>query len=410
MTFRVIADLPLAGRAYAEGWQTWSAVGMYGPGQTSPPAASARAQVVIFRPDKPVPEDVIQGEGVLAVASPDGSARAWFAPDPTRDVATLRLREHHDRWELLADGPVEEVGATSLARALEAVGDRLRVGSIRAVPPGWSTWSCYFKHVTEKDVMENVESVRRLALPIQIIQLDDGYATEIGDWLDVRPEFGSLERLVARIREAGMEAGIWIAPFIVNPNSTLARTHPGWLVPDMGAGEHWGVEMRVLDVSVPGAVEHIRHVFQTFIDWGYTFFKLDFLYAAALPGIDRYRQGIQLIREVVGPHSTLLLGGAPLLPSIGLCDVMRVGPDVLPEEPNPQLDLANIMQITKLRSWMNGRLWLNDPDCIVARPEIADREAWAAHLMGYGGLRFSSDRLSSLDARGLDLTRRFLTA
>ena len=117
---------------------------------------------------------------------------------------------------------------------------------------------------------------------------------------------------------------------------------------------------------------------------------------------------MELIREAAGPDSTLLIGGAPLLPSIGLCDVMRVGPDVLPEEPNPQLDLENTVRITTLRSWMNGRLWLNDPDTLVARPEIEEREAWAEHLMRYRGLRFSSDRLAALDARGLELTRRFL--
>jgi alpha-galactosidase len=240
------------------------------------------------------------------------------------------------------------------------------------------------------------------------VQLDDGYESEIGDWLDVRPEFGSLERLAGRITDAGMYAGIWIAPFMVGPDSALAKSHPDWMVPDVGAGRHWGQEMRILDVTKAGAAEYIRRVFRTWVGWGFTFFKLDFLYAAAIPGLAHYRQGMQLIRDTVGPDATLLIGGAPLLPSIGLCDVMRVGPDVLPEQQNPQLDLENTVRTTNLRSWMNGRLWLNDPDTIVARPEIEEREAWAAHLMGYGGLRFSSDRLAELDARGLELTRRFL--
>ena len=408
MSFRAIADLPLTGEVYAEGWQTWSGVNVYGPGQTSPRASDQRAQTVMFRPGKPVPEGVIQAEGVLAVAGSGEPARAWFAPKPSREVPTLRLREMHDRWELSADGEVEDVTAATLQGALEAVGDRLRIGAVRSVPPGWSTWSCYFKHVTEHDVLENVEAMRRLELPIEIVQLDDGYETEIGDWLDVRPAFGSVERLARRITDSGMQAGIWIPPFMVGPGSALAKKHPGWLVPDMGAGRHWDQEMRILDVTKAGAADYITNVFRTWVGWGYTFFKLDFLYAAAMPGIDRYRRGMELIREAVGPESTLLIGGAPLLPSIGLCDAMRVGPDVLPEEPDPQLDLDNTVRITTLRSWMNGRLWLNDPDTIVARPEIKEREAWAAHLMSYGGLRFASDRLAALDARGLELTRRFL--
>lgn len=408
MSFRTIADLPLAGQVYAEGWQTWSGVGVHRPGQTSPRAADERAQTVMFRPGRPVPEGLIQAEGVLAVATPDEPARAWFAPHPAREVPTLRLREQGGRWELSADGAVEEVQAETLQRALEAVGDRLRIAAVRSVPPGWSTWSYYFKHVTEQDVLENVEAARRLELPIEIVQLDDGYESDIGDWLDARPGFGSVERLAGRITDVGKQAGIWIPPFMVGPDSALAQRHPDWLVPDVGAGRHWDQEMRILDVTNGGAADYLTKVFRTWVDWGYSFFKLDFLYAAAIPGLDRYRQGMQLIRDAVGPKATLLIGGAPLLPSIGLCDVMRVGPDVLPEQPDPQLDLENTVRITTLRSWMNGRLWLNDPDTIVARPQIKEREAWTAHVISYGGLRFSGDRLAELDARGLELTRGFL--
>ena len=410
MSFRPVADLPLAGEVYAEGWQTWSNVNVFRPGQTSPRAIDERAQTVMYRRGKPVPEGVIQAEGVLAVATPDERVRAWFAPDPAHEVATLRLRERGGRWELSADGPVDELEGSTLLGALESVGDRLRAGSVKSVPPGWSTWSYYFKHVTEADVLENLAAARRLQLPIEIVQLDDGFESEIGDWFDVRPEFGSVERLARRITDAGLRAGIWIPPFMVSPASALAKEHPDWLVPDLGAGRHWDQEMRILDITNPAAADHIASVFRRWSSWGYTFFKLDFLYAAAIPGIDRYRQGMQLIRDAVGPDATLLIGGAPLLPSIGLCDAMRIGPDVLPELPRPQLDLANTVRITTLRSWMNGRLWLNDPDTLVARPEIAEREAWAAHLMSYGGLRFSSDRLSALDRRGLELTRRFLGA
>lgn len=408
MSFRAVADLPLAGEVYAEGWQTWSGVNVYRAGQTSPRATDERAQTVMFRPGKPVPDGLIQAEGVLAVATAGEPARAWFAPQPAREVPTLRLQQKRDRWELSADGTVEQVQGATLLGALEAVGDRLRIGAVRSVPPGWSTWSCYFKHVSEHDVLENVRAARRLELPIEIVQLDDGYESDIGDWFDVRPGFGSVQNLARGITDAGMQAGIWIPPFMVGPNSTLANKHPDWLVPDLGAGRHWGQEMRILDVTNAGAADYITKVFRTWVEWGYTFFKLDFLYAAAIPGIDRYRRGMELIREAVGADATLLIGGAPLLPSIGLCDVMRVGPDVLPEEPDPQLDLEKTIRITTLRSWMNRRFWLNDPDTIVASPKIQEREAWAAHLMSYGGLRFSSDRLAALDARGLELTRRFL--
>ena len=410
MTFRAVADTPIAGTVYAEGWQSWSPMRLYRAGEAGDRAAGDREQVVAFRPGRPVPEGVIQGEGILAVAPPDGPARAWYSPQPAFEVATLRLARNRDRLELTADGQVEEVEAAGLDAALAAVGDRLGTGRVRSIPAGWCSWSYYFQGVTERDVVENVESALRLGLPIDIAQLDDGYETSIGDWLDVRERFGSLQRLAGRIGAAGMQPGIWLAPFLVAPSSTLAKLHPDWLLAENTAGLHWGEEMRILDVTRAPAAEHLSGVFRTLAGWGFGYFKLDFLYAAAIPGLEAYRRGMELIREAVGPDAILLACGAPLLPSIGLCDAMRIGPDILQETADPQLDLDSVVRITQLRRWMTGRLWVNDPDCLVARPQIEDREAWAAHLERYGGLRFSSDRLSALDERGLELTRRVLAS
>ena len=401
-----IAEVTVGARVYAEGWQTWSPLHLHRVGETSERPTDERSQVVMFRPGKPVPEGVIQAEGILAVEPPGGRALAWFSPRPDREVATIQLSV---RGELFADGPVEELEANDVAAALAAVGDRLGISQVRSIPRGWCSWSIYFKDVTEDAVVENAEAARRLELPIEVVQVDDGYESEIGDWLDVRPEFGSLERLADRLQALSMRPGIWIPPFMVSPKSELATKHPDWLIEDADAGLHWGQRMRILDINNSGAADYVARVFRTFAGWGYSYFKLDFLYAAAIPGIDAYRRGMQLIRDTVGPEAIILIGGAPLLPSIGLCDAMRIGPDVLPETPDPQLDFDNVVRITQLRRWMNARLWVNDPDCLVARPEIKEREAWAEHLDAYGGVRFSSDNLAALDRRGLELTRRFLS-
>ena len=411
MIFETVAELSDAdldgASVYAEGWQSWSPVRLYRAGDTSERAPDERMQLTGWRPGKPVPEGVIQAEGLLAVAPPGGPAQAWFGRDPEHEVPTLRLSV---RGELSSDGPVDGVRAGDLAGVLAAAGERLGTGETRSIPPGWCSWSCYFKHVTEADVVENIEAAKRLALPVEVVQVDDGYATDIGDWLDIRPGFGSLERVAERIVAAGMRPGVWTAPFMVGPGSALATHHPDWLVPDAGAGLHWGRQMRILDVTNPAAADHLSHVFRTLAGWGFNFHKLDFLYAGAIPGIRVYRQGMRLIRDAVGPDAIILASGAPLLPSIGLCDAMRVGPDVLPEVPDPQPDVQNLVRITGLRSWMNLRLWVNDPDHLVARPQIKEREAWASHLAAYGGLALSGDRLVGLDARGLELTREFLSS
>ena len=420
MGFETIAELPLSAYrssdVYAEGWQSWSPVRMLRTGHTSPRAPDENSQTTGWRPGKPVPAGAIQAEGVLAVASVDGLARAWFSPQPQREVATLRLEVVDGRLELSADGAVEELQSAGLAGVLAAVGDRLGARPVKRIPPGWCSWSCYFSHVTEDDIVENVEAALRLELPIEIAQVDGGPAAAIGDWLDFRPGFGSMRRLAERIVDAGLRPGVWTAPFLVSPDSALARAPQDWLVRGSDAGVHWDQRMRILDVTHPAAAEHLAEVYRTLSDWGFTYHKLDFLYAGAIDGrrhgdataIEAYREGLRLIRRVLGPDAILLACGAPLLPSIGLCDAMRIGPDVLPESPDEQPDLQSLIRITGIRSWMNGRLWVNDPDCLVARPEIAEREALATYLEGYAGVAFSSDRLAALDARGLALTRRVL--
>src|SRR5438132_4235406 len=374
-------------------------------GESSDRAPDGREQVVGWRPSKPVPDGVIQAEGLIAIAPAGGQARAWFAPEPAREVPTLRLSA---RGELSADGAVEELQAADLAAVLTAVGDRMRAPKVAPIAPGWSSWSCYFDRVTEADVAENVAAALRLRLPIAIAQIDHGYETAIGDWLNVRPTFGSLRGSAERIREAGMLPGIWTAPFMVDPRSTLAATHPRWLVQTADAGLHWDRRMRILDVTHPAAAEHLAGVFRTLAGWGFGYFKLDFLYAGAIAGLEAYRTGLELIRTAIGPTATVLACGAPLLPSIGLCDAMRSGPDVLQETPDPQPDVETLTRVTGMRSWMNGRLWVNDPSHLIARPEIREREAWASYLETYGGVAFSSDRLTALDERGFELTRRVL--
>jgi alpha-galactosidase len=413
MRFDRIAELAHdpehAARVYAEGWQTWSPVDILRVGDVSVRAASARDQTVMLRPGKPCPPGAIQAEGVLVIEAPGGPAVAWYAPEPAREVPTLLVDAAGSRARVSADGPVETLEAPDLEAALRAVGERLRAPSLRSIPPGWCSWSCYFKHVTEADVVENVDAAGRLGLPIEIVQIDDGYESAIGDWLDIVPRFGSLRAASRAIRAAGMVPGLWIAPFMVDPRSRLAAAHPDWLVGGADAGEHWGVTMRILDATRRDAASYLREVFATFVDWGFAFFKLDFLYAAAIPSVAAYREGMRLIRDAVGSEAILLIGGAPLLPSIGLCDAMRVGPDVLPEAADPQPDVPALTRITSLRRWMNRRLWVNDPDHVVARADIKDREAWAEYVAGYGGVRFSGDRLAALDARGLELTRRALS-
>ncbi|MBA2389466.1 MAG: hypothetical protein H0V67_04335, partial [Geodermatophilaceae bacterium] len=163
-------------------------------------------------------------------------------------------------------------------------------------------------------------------------------------------------------------------------------------------------------------------VFGALRDIGIDFLKLDFLYAGALDGmrsdpditgIAAYRRGLQVIREAAGPDTYILGCGAPLLPSIGLVDAMRISPDIAPYVEPPDGDQSQPSQRAaarcgRERGWQHGRFWVNDPDCLIAAATMPEREEWAAHVERYGGLRASSDRIRELDEWGLATTRRLL--
>jgi alpha-galactosidase len=334
---------------------------------------------------------------------------------------------HGRRLVISANGPVtHDVESTDLDTALGRWADRYLAHrpaiELRRPPTVWCSWYHYFTGVTEADIVENLEAMADLDLKIDVVQIDDGYQLEIGDWLQLSERFSSLPAIVSRIREHGRRAGIWVAPFLVGARSRLAAEHPDWLVAGASAGSNWNQQLGALDVSHPGAADYLRTVFSTMREIGIDFFKLDFVYAGALDGrrhdrsatpIEAYRLGVRLIREAIGPDAYLLGCGAPVFPSVGLFDAMRVSPDVDPRYEPPDGDMSQPSQRAaaltgRSRAWQHGRFWVNDPDCLIVRPAVQRREDWAAHVEKYGGLRASSDRLRDLDEWGLETTRRLL--
>jgi alpha-galactosidase len=412
VSFDPIAQLPVdpqACRIYAEGWQSWSPTRTYRFGKPVQFPSDPNVVALGYRADRP-PGPHPQGEGLLAVW--DGAASHVF-----HSPSLPSIRAVADGAELRIEataGVGHQVVAGELPAALGSWGEQFARGVVlRQAPTVWCSWYQYFTSVAESDIAENLQAMDRQELPIDVVQIDDGYESEIGDWLSPSEKFGSLPAMVQRIRSFGRRPGIWVAPFLVGQRSKVAAEHPDWLVPGATAGWNWDQPLRVLDVGHPAAEAWLREVFQTLAGWGFGYFKIDFAYAGALPGIDHYRHGLRVIREAIG--DAYLVGcGAPILPSVGLVDAMRVSPDTASHFETTAGDLSQPGQRAAIgngeaRAWQHGRFWVNDPDCILARPGVERREQWAQHIARVGGLRASSDRLSALDEWGLATTRRLLT-
>jgi alpha-galactosidase len=429
--------VPAGAVIYGEGWQSWSVTAAQSA-TTVPHRVTGRNSLAIdCQYGCAAPEGVHQGSGLLAIDPGTGGAVEVFgAVSALQSVPVIQAAVQGETLVVTADGPVghsADAGPGGLTGALSrwgeafAAGAGVAAGDLREVPPVWCSWYQYYGAVTAEDILINLAAMDDCGMPVGVVQIDDGYEAAPGDWLVPADRFGDLPGLVGRIRDSGRRAGIWIAPMVVGQASALYADHPDWVVRDEGTGEPvfagdvLGAECTALDLTHPGAADYLAGVLITMRDWGIDYFKIDFVYAGAcegrrcqsVTGVNAYRQGLRLIREAIGPEAVLLGCGAPILPSVGLVDAMRVGPDMAAryEPPNGHPTLPaqrNATRNTMARAWQQGRFWLNDPDCLMARPGVERREEWAATVERFGGLRSSGDAIAELDNWGLQTTRRLL--
>lgn len=450
----LLAEVPAGpdARIYAEGWQSWSPTTWYGRGDPARRPEHAWQHLMRFRPGADLPEAGLQAEGLLVIDPGDGAASHVFAClDASTDVPSIRAQWLLDRVLVRANGPIEQwmvdggggeygkstrgadaaettgasgahvhgPGAPTRGRPVRAHPALLDAGARFAAAAGartgpaprvWCTWYQYFEAITAADIIENVRAIDEASLPVEVIQIDDGWSLGTGEWTRRRPGFGSLEAALDAIGTSGRRAGLWLAPFSVGASSDVARQHPDWLTGP--AGYNWGDDLVGLDLTHPGVRDYLVGVFAGVRDLGIDYLKLDFLYAGAVPGsrwdgvatpIAAYRSGLALIREVMGPDAYLLGCGAPILPSVGLVDAMRVASDTFHEGGENGSDGLRGKEGVQARSWQDGLLWMIDPDCLVARPSYALRDAWAGVVLDAPGVRGFSDRLADLDAHGLNL-------
>ena len=418
---------PAAALVYECGWQSWSPAALYPASSGSARPAGATAQVMGYRPGRPAPARGFQGEGLLAVQAGGGEPVVIFAAPGPEHVPSIRARLRGGRLEVSADGEVRvEEGArgATLDAALGAWADRFPPGGRPwrgPLPPVWCSWYCLGPGVTAAAVRAAAESAPRLGVLCQVFQVDDGWQRATGDWWPDRERFGDLPELARQLRAEGRELGLWLAPFAAAEGSESARRHPDWYLRGVDAGRNWGGRILALDVTRAAALAHLTHRLAELVALGVTYFKLDFLYAGALEGrraeelggIGAYRLGMRAIRDAIGEGATIVACGAPLLPTVGLADAVRVGPDVAPNWEPPDGDLSqpsgrSAQVATRARAFMHGRWWSNDPDCLLARPGVEGRGRRARQLGELGGMASSGDLLEELDGWGLGVTRRLM--
>ena len=297
---------------------------------------------------------------------------------------------------------------------------------------GYTSWYLDYQDISEKKIFAALSGTD--PADFDLFQIDDGYETFVGDWLDVDPaKFpGGLQWIVDSIHGKGMKAGIWLAPFVCEVKSRLYREHPDWIYTENGeevfAGCNWSGDV-VLDVRKREVQDYIRECLEYYVNLGFDFFKLDFLYAAALIREDCdltraeiMRKAMEGLREILGDR--LILGcGVPLSSAFGLVDYCRIGPDVsLKFDDAAYMRLMHrervstkvTLQNTIFRSAMDGYVFRCDPDVFLLRDDhikLSKKQRKALLLINHlcGSVYMTSDRAGEYDEEKKELMARART-
>ena len=317
------------------------------------------------------------------------------------------------------------------------------IGKLKPVDfKGWATWDYYGRVFTAKDIYGNMDVLNKLAPDANMIQIDGGWWTERGDYKSVRPDLlpGGIKAIVSRITSEGKVPGIHFDGFRGDAASEVYKAHPDYFLHDqdgkliVDANEKAERTMNYIyfDYSNPGARAHIADCIRNMKEnWGIRYFKVDFMryglendikaknkkvksikaFDPAITGVERFRLGMQTIRDAIGTENYFLGCSAVFGPCIGFVDGMRTGGDISPRyDAFPERCLANLSNY-----YLAGKVFNGDADYLVFR-EAADEDAtvsqedvkhggsmtlneaqmWADFNKLYGTCRLNSDNLMTL--------------
>ncbi|MDR1788046.1 MAG: alpha-galactosidase [Treponema sp.] len=310
-----------------------------------------------------------------------------------------------------------------------------------ALPGGYESWYYHYTHIDEGIITKNLQSLQNSENLVKlrflekgapaIFQIDDGWERAVGDW-DVHPERfpRGLAPLAAEAERAGLAPGLWIAPFLVTRGARVFREKPEWILRDakgkpvrQGWNPGWDGAFYCLDLSRKDVLDYLAALVETAIcEWGFRYLKLDFLYAGFAWGAfaaggtpsDHYRRACEILtrrRQTPGGKPVTYLGcGIPFGPSRRFFPLSRTGADTLPRWDDPQgrfvrhegrpSALINLKD-TLGRAFMDGTIYLSDPDVIFLRGARCEHDERQKELIALTAFLFGSQIMFSDDCAEL---------
>ena len=419
-------------RIYAEGWQSWSPTTWYRRGDDAHRPAEGWQHVMRFRPGTELPEEGVQGEGLLVIDPGSGEpARIYGTLDAATAVPSIHATWRNERVVVEASSPVEtwttHAGSASTGAA-PGRSDRPRsrrtaIVSARHPVPVWVR-----RHPACG--APGTDTSRRSARPTcsrtSVRSRNGGCrstwcrsttagASARGEWTAPNPRFGSLPATVGAIRDSGstrrhLARSVLRRPPVRPRAAAAGLAHwtgwvqlgrrPGRLGPDPSrrpvAPRH-----RVRGTARPGR--------------GLPQARLPVLGGSARRSARSRRvthRGLSL-RSGTHPRGD---GRGRLSPRMRRTDPAERRPrrrdarvsGHLPRGWRRRLAGSARPHVAASQGLAARRLWTTDPDCLVARPEFALREEWAEVVLSHRAFAGSPTGSPSSTPRGMELVRQLL--
>ncbi len=405
MRWAVDGDEPA--RWWRQGWQSWSWSGVTGIDDGDPePGGDGDTFSVLQETANTSWEGALLGRSggasvhLGALSAVNG--KVWFGVTPDELWVV---------WDHPAPGaldPVRISAGQDPNTLWEGWADGFSGRDPGPPPTGWSDWYTYYGHATEADILRNLDSAEGMGL--ELLQVDDGWERAWGDWQANDGFPSGTAGLAAAIAARGLTPGIWMAPLLVDRSTTTYLEHPDWWVRDGDGAEltDGACNCATIDVTRPDAAAWVQDQIRARVDEGWTYLKLDFLYAGAREGVraeevtgaQAYSLATQLLRDAAGEDTWILACGAPMLPSVGFADSWRSGADIaFSTLPDPNRDFLRWQaRNTAARAWANGRWWWNDADNLML---AADPTAAVAAQVASGGVWLYGEELSTVSTPDL---------
>lgn len=178
-----------------------------------------------------------------------------------------------------------------------------------------NSWEAAYFNFKESNLCKLAKAAKDVG--VELFVLDDGWFgkrnadnASLGDWYDNTEKLPQgLAGLSAKIRDMGLDFGIWVEPEMVNEDSDLYRAHPEWAVRIPGQQHACGRNQMILDFSQKEVQDYIvdalSDVFTrgqvSYVKWDMNRHMSDYY----SQGLDVERQGEFAHRYMLGLYRVL---------------------------------------------------------------------------------------------------------